>query len=823
MNIQNKWHSTLLAIVGAILIAGSAFGEVINVFLVGGDSNALGSGVPSELPAELQDPQTDISYYQRFSSQLDYLRPVPIYTYTNCSYGPEITFGRAMADFYAPSGAKVAIIKSGYTNNNFWANWAPDGTANKTADGATYRAFQTVVTSGTAALQAANPNATLKIRGMIWIHGEADASQITSVPPETNQDYSNNLTTFIQDIRATYNNPALPFVFSKLSASQTSIESSKLDYVRAEQQAVADATPNTGIAMINTDAMPLLSNHILFDSTGLQDMGSAFAEAMKPLLLPYNPNGVPCAYVLKDDKTIDSIYTYPANTSGQPRGDLYETAIPLGGAGSITLTGTNNPVQAALDRASDLANSYGYVTSGSQVMVCLDSGTFTFPNITQGPHNLRYGVLIQSSIHLKGVWNSANNMPASVIAPDDGIFTNGQSYLINMDVEIAGSKSTSPQPYTNVTVESIKVDAKYTRNMELSTTRKSALGLGAYSMGTNLLLDKVHVCDTGWAGLIVGFKDITRMEDNPEQLSGTSAVAYGGTTCKVWSTSGYKITNCNVTSIGIGPQMGGDAIAVRGGSNGEISNCTFNTVHDNGIVLGPSCSDVRMHDNVASNCAGGFGADGTRPLTLGSADTVEASKSQDGYNTRVSIYSNTVSACKTGVGFHRAKDSQMYGNTVDGSNSGGTTWTNTTGLNLETSDSNYVYGNTASNCTWSAMTLVSTVESRLDGGERVGTAYNNVGIMQDNTTSANNFSVNNTYGVKLQAVPKVGSFSGVHVCDNTISGNNFGSMQASKKTFIQYAPKPTDPALQQDWYDTNVEMHDYNGGTDWYPNAVPPR
>lgn len=233
----------------------------IYVILLGGQSNALGWGYHQYLPDTgnpLAFPQNDAELFtdKGLSSLLGTLVPMQsgagngtvqtnvsgtvFYQYpalTNAPvnrFGPELSLGRTVRDRIRIPNAKVVIVKCAYPNTSIYSNWVPDGTANSAADGQMYQNFQTIVWSGSAALQTKYPDYEIEFIGMGWVQGEADAAGTQ----RTN--YQANLTRLIADVRATFGTNMI-FAFSKLSTNQ----SASADYatVRAAQDAVAASVP----------------------------------------------------------------------------------------------------------------------------------------------------------------------------------------------------------------------------------------------------------------------------------------------------------------------------------------------------------------------------------------------------------------------------------------------------------------------------------------------------------------------------------------------------------------------------------------------------
>jgi len=265
--------------------ASQARAGVVRVYLLGGQSNADGRAPSSDLPVSLQQPQSDVAYFfhiegagNALDSTLTTLRPST--SESGAYFGPEVAFGRAMADHYAddPATTTVAVIKYANGGKNLYSAWRGGGDATITGDGSEYKIFQQTVSAGIQALQEAYPLDDIEIAGMIWMHGESDALNSTYAYA-----YQNRLSDFIADIRATYGEE-LPFVIGRLSIGQTALPETELSIVRAAQTAVAEADPLVGL--VDTDSFAIKSDNMHFDAAGQLALGAAFASAMLTTHVP---------------------------------------------------------------------------------------------------------------------------------------------------------------------------------------------------------------------------------------------------------------------------------------------------------------------------------------------------------------------------------------------------------------------------------------------------------------------------------------------------------------------------------------------------------
>jgi hypothetical protein len=230
--------------------------KIVFVVLLGGQSNAAGWGYHQHLldtGSPLTTPQEDVDLFAGTGLPALMNRLIPLQSGSGVPkaagpkgaqqfpalvgteamlnhFGPELTLGRTVRDMIKDPDAKVAVIKHAIGASNLYGHWRPDGTADSTKDGPIYKGFHATVKSGLAALQQRYPDRDIEIIGMAWVQGESDATAAQAA------NYEKNLTTFIQDIRATYGDN-LVFALSKLSPNQP--QSPEFEVVRSAQQAVA--------------------------------------------------------------------------------------------------------------------------------------------------------------------------------------------------------------------------------------------------------------------------------------------------------------------------------------------------------------------------------------------------------------------------------------------------------------------------------------------------------------------------------------------------------------------------------------------------------
>jgi hypothetical protein len=223
----------------------------------------------SNLPAELQAPNSNILYYDgsgdsKTRNTLMALQPNS--TSSGTYFGPEITLGTTL--LAADPGSTYALIKYGDSGKNlhtdFRAPYAGD------LDGGTkYKAMRLTFDNALQALAAAGY--TPEIIGMVWLQGEADAS--TQAGAEA---YEENLTAFVTDMRVHYGEN-LPFVIGGIGYTSAAYR----DIVMDAQEQVAGEMSN--VSYFNNDDInsTVPYNHLLhFETPQMQVIGQRYAAQL---------------------------------------------------------------------------------------------------------------------------------------------------------------------------------------------------------------------------------------------------------------------------------------------------------------------------------------------------------------------------------------------------------------------------------------------------------------------------------------------------------------------------------------------------------------
>lgn len=253
----------------------AARADHFEVFLVAGQSNCDGRGKAADLTGPLAQyvkPQRDVLIAYSCSKLrgpalasegFQPLQPgwsvapgkgkptkVPSDT-----FGPEVSFGRAMAD-HLP-GKKVALIKYAEGGTSLAKDWHPE---------IKDRLYEALLQHTNASLNKLKDQGhTYTLRGMIWHQGESDSG----LKPE---EYQKLLTLFIGRVRADLKSPDLPFGIGEV------YDNGKRDSVRAAQKATAADVK--GAFFVVAEKLKTFDMGTHFDAASQIELGQRFATGI---------------------------------------------------------------------------------------------------------------------------------------------------------------------------------------------------------------------------------------------------------------------------------------------------------------------------------------------------------------------------------------------------------------------------------------------------------------------------------------------------------------------------------------------------------------
>jgi hypothetical protein len=247
----------------------------VKVYLVAGQSNAVGCSMVTGMPAEYKGFNRNVIIFVRGECRLGrygwaYLRDGLGSGFGDRdgkgTIGPELTFGYEMAP--GNSSEVIAIIKIAWGGTNLGIQWRPPG-----AGGETGPLYKDWVAAYHEAMASLDPAFEPELAGMLWMQGESDTGDSKMA-----NEYRKNLTAFIKDIRTETKSPNLPFVLATISNADA--WKAYGNVVRAAEADVAKTVPFTATFLTADYGM---CDPWHYDTPGMVSLGQRFAKAMKEL------------------------------------------------------------------------------------------------------------------------------------------------------------------------------------------------------------------------------------------------------------------------------------------------------------------------------------------------------------------------------------------------------------------------------------------------------------------------------------------------------------------------------------------------------------
>ena len=183
--------------------------QEVDVFLIGGQSNATGQGYVRNIPAIFKVDTTVWFYYSRFLNQGEgggQWTALCQASETRDKFGVELSLGTKLQSLYPER--RIALIKHALSGSNLYKQWNP---GNRSGDirGEEYVKFVETVKNALVDLKKQGYRPI--IRAMVWQQGEADARDIAGM--DQSRRYGPNLKNFIEQVRKEFGCEDMLFVY----------------------------------------------------------------------------------------------------------------------------------------------------------------------------------------------------------------------------------------------------------------------------------------------------------------------------------------------------------------------------------------------------------------------------------------------------------------------------------------------------------------------------------------------------------------------------------------------------------------------------------
>lgn len=283
-----KNYLLAFALIFAVTFSYSQKKKEIDVYLIGGQSNATGQGYMINLPDDFEiDKAVRFFYSQQLGGGGTALEWGSLCqaSETPDKFGVELSMGTTLKQLNP--NREIALIKHALSGSNLYSQWNPGENKNDTAYfGTEFKKFIHTVEDGLIKLEAKGFKP--KIKAMVWQQGEGDARDIAGM--ENSENYGANLNHLIKRIREQLSAPKMLFVYGYVIPVPLERFTGR-EEVREGQKHVDQNSGHKlalkGAFVVETDDLPLRCDEpnspypddkVHFNTYGILELGKHFAE-----------------------------------------------------------------------------------------------------------------------------------------------------------------------------------------------------------------------------------------------------------------------------------------------------------------------------------------------------------------------------------------------------------------------------------------------------------------------------------------------------------------------------------------------------------------
>jgi len=272
----------------------------IDVYLIGGQSNATGQGYMANIPIDFKINESPLFYYSNKlggGGKALHWGPLCQASETPDKFGVELSLGTELKRLHPDK--EIAIIKHAHSGTNLYQQWNPgEGIQDQNNFGSEFKKFIATVESGLKELKKKGYSPTIK--AMVWQQGESDARDIAGM--HNSQNYGTNLRQLIQRVREQLHSPEMLFIYGYVipvpldrftGREEVRLAQKNIDQNSGHQLALKRAF------VVETDDLPLRCDEqnspypddkVHFNTFGILELGKRFAEKIEHVNSDNNVN-----------------------------------------------------------------------------------------------------------------------------------------------------------------------------------------------------------------------------------------------------------------------------------------------------------------------------------------------------------------------------------------------------------------------------------------------------------------------------------------------------------------------------------------------------
>lgn len=216
------------------------------LILLAGQSNMMGRGKVSELPATYKTTPANVKYFYQGREH-----PLAKFAW----FGPEVSFAHEVARAFPHD--TIIMVKQAATGSLI-QQWQPGQ--------ALYKGLLRQVGFATP------KDTTLQADAILWMQGESDAQESLGVAKQYGQRFANLVTHLRQDL----DSPDSAFIYGQVNLDHPE-HAEAIASVRNQQQAAQRSVSRA--VMVSTDGLGKQDDGIHYNAQGQMELGKRFAKA----------------------------------------------------------------------------------------------------------------------------------------------------------------------------------------------------------------------------------------------------------------------------------------------------------------------------------------------------------------------------------------------------------------------------------------------------------------------------------------------------------------------------------------------------------------